>query len=332
MKRMNRILLAATFLFGLALTGCDNPINPHHKEIDENDLKVESVSFDITEKTCDIDDKFTITPTVKFVDDVEVEVDYVWTSSAPTVASVNNGEVKALKEGKSYISLLVGLKTAICTVTVNGAEDPGPGPGPGPQPPLPGEFSFELNITGRSLHVNETLQLETVMNEPSEVTWRSENPEVATVDENGLVTALKENDSTYIVASTTFAEKDYEAKCLISVIPEEEEDPDMDFDVYFFIDYNNLDEEDTTGTKLLAHFKWYSDRPLTESMKVPTNPSTSMDPAFPYFIGWSTHGIIDSKDKLWDMSGKLEDDPDIYPPYVYFFGIWADVPAGSFVL
>ena len=338
--KMNKLLLSFAFLFGLTLAGCKDPYNPHQHEIDENDLKVESVSFDVTEKSVEYNSNpFEINATVKFADDTPVDVDYIWNNSAPSIASMSVSEdlskcfVTPIRAGKTYISLLVGLKTAICTVTVNGEEpgpEPGPGPGPGPEPE-PGEFSLSLDVTGKSLVVGDTLQLTATGNVPEEgsawsgeVSWVSSDESAATVSDAGLVTAIDEGSAT-ITASTTYEEKAYTATCLISV---ETEDEDLTCDVYFFIDYNNLDEEDTTGTKLLAHFKWYGDKPLSESLKVPSNPTTSMDPAFPYFIGWSDHAIIDSKNDLWDMEKDVIGNSN----YFYLFGIWADVPAGSFIL
>ena len=110
--------------------------------------------------------------------------------------------------------------------------------------------------------------------------------------------------------------------------------------VYFFIDSNNVDANDPTatkdpttgevtvpGTKLLAQFKWYGDKPLSESGKVPTNPTTAMDPAFPYFIGWSSHTIIDTKNDLWTMDQDLIGSS---LSFIYFYGIWSDVAQGGF--
>ena len=108
-----------------------------------------------------------------------------------------------------------------------------------------------------------------------------------------------------------------------------DEDFAKNISVYFFIDYNNVDTSDTTGTKLLAQFKWYADRPISQSGLVPTNinDSKAMDPAFPYFIGWSSHTIIDTKNDLWNMDTDLIGSS---LSFIYFYGIWSDVPQGGF--
>ena len=108
---------------------------------------------------------------------------------------------------------------------------------------------------------------------------------------------------------------------------DEDDDEDKQCTVYFFIDYNNIDENDKTGTKLLAKFKWYGDRPISESGLVPANPTQAMDPAFPYFIGWSNHTIIDTKDDLWDINNDVIGNGY----YFYLYGIWSDVSGGEFV-
>ena len=115
-----------------------------------------------------------------------------------------------------------------------------------------------------------------------------------------------------------------------SVVPpdpgDDDEDDGKECTVYFFIDYNNIDENDKTGTKLLAKFKWYGDRPISESGLVPSNPTQAMDPAFPYFIGWSNHTIIDTKDDLWNMTSDVIGNGY----YFYLYGIWSDVSVGEF--
>ena len=200
-----------------------------------------------------------------------------------------------------------------------------------------------------------------------EVEWRSSNSKVADVNADGLVTALTPGSATisylagYKLATCTVYVPGADEGGSSSggsgggsgegggsvtptptptptpgpddptptptPDPDDEDDEDKQCTVYFFIDYNNIDENDTTGTKLLAKFKWYGDRPISESGKVPANPTQSMDPAFPYFIGWSNHTIIDTKDDLWDINSDVIGNGY----YFYLYGIWSDVSAGEFV-
>ena len=228
--------------------------------------------------------------------------------------------------------------------------------------------SVTLDETYKVLEVGDSFQLTATVTYKEgkedasvEVEWRSSNPRVAEVNEDGLVVALTPGSATisYIAGYKM-------ATCAVYVPgsddsggstptptptpgpdptptpgpdptpdptptpgPDDEEidDEDMQCTVYFFIDYNNIDEKDETKTKLLAKFKWYGDRPISESGKVPANPTQSMDPAFPYFIGWSNHTIIDTKDDLWNV----ETDTIGNGYYFYLYGIWSDVSAGEFV-
>ena len=52
----------------------------------------------------------------------------------------------------------------------------------------------------------------------------------------------------------------------------------------------------------------------------------ALDPAFPYFIGWSTHPIIDTKDNLWDLNRDTVADLPMVSYTVILYGQWMDVP------
>lgn len=111
----------------------------------------------------------------------------VWTSSAPSVATVNNsGTVTAVGNGTAIITAQAGNMTANCKVTVN--------------TPLNG---ISIESTASTIKKGQTAQL-TVIYDPADttddrtVTWSSSG-EFATVDENGLVTAVK--DGTEIITA-----------------------------------------------------------------------------------------------------------------------------------
>ena len=124
-----------------------------------------------------------------------------WTSSNPSVATVENGNVKAIKVGSTTITAKVGDKIATCSVTVEAT-------------PV---MSITLDRTTASLKVGQSVTLTATVN-PSDatdktVTWTSSNPSVATV-ENGIVKAIK-------VGSTTITAKagDRTVTCAVMVIP-----------------------------------------------------------------------------------------------------------------
>ena len=109
-----------------------------------------------------------------------------WTSSDTTVATVDqNGKVTALKEGTANITATVGSLTATTEVTVKEIKMTG------------------INITNRKdkLYKNEVLNLSIIFT-PEDTTdnktviWSSSDEDVAIVDQNGKVIALKEGNVT----------------------------------------------------------------------------------------------------------------------------------------
>lgn len=321
-------LMLASILALIGLSACNQSNNNH---INENDLKVTSVSLDVTYQKLSIDESLQLTPTITFKDDEEVEVYQEWRSSNARVASVNEtGLVVGLKAGRAAITFIAGYKSASCSIEVLSNDiyidptgsDSSDSSGTDIQP---GEFTIRINVSSITLQTGNTYQLNATTSEEAAVSWSSSDESVATVSQNGLVTAIKEGLATIHATSNGKS-----VSCEVTVSDEQQEiphDDDMTVHIYFFLDYNNADEDDTTGKKLLTHFWWYEDKPIAESGKVPANPTVSPTPDFPYFAGWSNHPIIDSKDKLLDLSTyKVEDDGS--RSFLYIYGIWTDVQGG----
>ncbi len=127
-----------------------------------------------------------------------------WSSSDGSVASVENGTVKALHSGEAVITASTANgKTAECTITVPGTK----------------VTDVSLDPTEAQMHIGETLQLEeTVIPKNADnqnVTWTSSNEAVASVDEDGLVTA--EDAGTAIITVTT-EDGGKTAQCTITVL------------------------------------------------------------------------------------------------------------------
>ena len=320
MKKMRLMLASILALVGLA--SCNQQDNHH---INENDLKVTSVSLDITYSKLSIDESIQLTPTITYQDDQEVEVYQEWRSSNARIASVNEtGLVLGLKAGRAAITFIAGYKSASCSIEVIGNDiyiDPTGSDSSGTDI-QPGEFTIRINVSSLNLMTGNTYQLVATTSEEAAVSWSSSNEEVASVSQAGLVTALKEGSATIHATSNGKS-----VSCEVTVSDEQQEiphDDEMTVHIYFFLDYNNADEDDTTGKKLLTHFWWYEDKPIAESGKVPANPTTSPTPDFPYFAGWSDHPIIDSKDKLLDLSTYEVGSRS----FLYIYGIWTDVQGG----
>lgn len=89
-------------------------------------------------------------------------------------------------------------------------------------------FLVTLNERDVTLEVGETMQLEMLPIDEEDklpkytMEWKSSNPKVATVDENGLVTAIAGGETRITVIIQT-KEQEYSASCVITILGEEDE-------------------------------------------------------------------------------------------------------------
>ena len=130
-----------------------------------------------------------------------------WSSDNPSVATVNNGVVSAVSEGTATITVTAqgdSTKSASCTVTVTAAAVPVTG--------------VTLNKTSTSLYVGNTETLTATVAPDNatnkDVIWTSSDSAVATVDQNGVVTAVDRGTATITV---TTADGNYTATCTVTV-------------------------------------------------------------------------------------------------------------------
>ena len=155
-------------------------------------IGVTSVTLDKTDLTLDVNGTAKLNATVK-PDDATTKT-VTWKSDNEGVAIVdNNGNVTAKAAGTATITATVDGKSASCKVTVNGQTTTVP------------VQSVGLNTNKVELSVGEENKLvATVTPEAAtnkEVTWSSNNPEVATVDQNGKVVAQKPGNATITVTT-----------------------------------------------------------------------------------------------------------------------------------
>ena len=151
--------------------------------------RVESVSLDQTAVSLMAGNTQQLTATVLPTSASNKNV--VWSSSDSAIASVSqSGLVTAHKAGSAQITVTTedGGYTASCVVSV-------------------GQYvsQIALDATTATLYTNETLQLNATVT-PNDATnksvaWTSSNPTVASVDQNGLVTALSTGSATITVAA-----------------------------------------------------------------------------------------------------------------------------------
>lgn len=174
----------------------------------EPEQHVTGVRLDEEIKEVVIGESFTLTATVEPEDAENKNVS--WTSSNPDVAVVEDGTVTAVAIGDAEITVTTedGGFTAVCKVIV---------------------YQSEVAVTGVSLDVSEvyltvggtavltaTVQPEDATNK--NVSWFTDDAEVATVDEEGVVTAVGPGE-TYITVLTE--DGDYDAYCAVYVEDEE---------------------------------------------------------------------------------------------------------------
>ena len=150
----------------------------------------------------------------------------IWSSSDESIATVDqNGKVIAIKEGTAIITVTTedGGKTATCTVTVTAKEEPEPDPIP--------VDDVTLNVDSMELEEGETGQLIATVTpddaDNKKVTWSSSDESIATVDQNGKVTAIKEGTAIITVTTEDGGKTD---TCTVTVTAKEEPLPDPDPD------------------------------------------------------------------------------------------------------
>ena len=125
-----------------------------------------------------------LTVTINPIDTTDSK-DVKWTSENPSIATVdNNGEVTAVSAGQTTIVATVGEFTARTIVNVTVAIE-----------------SIKINQNDMTLNRNETASLTATINpsdttEDKTITWSSSNDSVATVDNNGVVTAVSAGTAT----------------------------------------------------------------------------------------------------------------------------------------
>lgn len=135
-------------------------------------------------------------------DDTTDSKTVTWTSSDASVASVDNGKVTALKDGKATITATVGKHTATCTVTVQEVKLTG----------------IKLDKNAVTVNKGESTDALKVIYDPENttddktVTWSSSNEKVATV-KDGVITGVGAGE-----AKITAKVGKFEATCDVKVI------------------------------------------------------------------------------------------------------------------
>ena len=185
------ILLVATVLLSTSFWSCSKDEEPV-PEPTPPVVSVTDVTLNKTSTSIQVGGTETLTATVSPKDAANKKV--TWKSSNAAIASVDaNGKVTGVAAGEATITVTTeeGGKTATCKVIVSDKEIKVTG--------------VKLNKSETSILVgdNETLTA-TVLPEDAtnqKVTWKSDKPEIASVDANGKVTAVKAGEATITVTT-----------------------------------------------------------------------------------------------------------------------------------
>lgn len=146
----------------------------------EQVIPVSSVSINQTMVELVIGETIQLSATVSPSDATDKSIS--WSSSNQAIATVANGKVTAVAEGAANITASCGGQSATCSVTIT----------------IPVE-SIDLWPSSLELYEgrSETLYATVTPSNATEnqITWSSSSTSIATVDENGKVTAIKDGEA-----------------------------------------------------------------------------------------------------------------------------------------
>lgn len=166
-----KFVLAALSCFSFMLSGCNN-----------NSSNNDNVTIILSKKSTTL--VVGAEQTLKAITSPK-GVKVTWTSSDSTTVSVSDiGRIKAEKVGSATITATAGSKSAECLVTVE-------------------DITITISMKEATIDISEssTLQLSaTDSRNMGGYTWESSNTEVATVDQDGLVTAKGQGTTNIIVS------------------------------------------------------------------------------------------------------------------------------------
>ena len=169
----------------LTLVGCEPPVKP-------------VITLQPTDLTLNIGQTHTLVATIT---PEGTEAQITWQSSQAEVATVDaNGVVTAISVGTTtIIASGTDMEPAQCVVTVR-------------------DNSIILSVDSIQLIPYDTCRIIAELpawDSISQITWASDNEDVATIDQNGLITAVAEGTATI----TASAEGLKSAQCLVNVAP-----------------------------------------------------------------------------------------------------------------
>ncbi len=140
---------------------------------------ITNLSLDKTEVTSPVGNSFELSVSKEPVEETADLKDVHWLSSDETVATVEDGKVTVLASGEADILAILDGKKAVCHITAYA---------PVEKISL-GQAQLSI-VKGTASQLAATIEPDDSRN-PGTVKWESSDPEVASVDESGLISGLK---------------------------------------------------------------------------------------------------------------------------------------------
>ena len=241
----------------------------------ENTANATKVTLNKTELTINNGKTEQLVMTVEpsnFTDDVN------WKSSNTSVATVNNkGLIKAVAPGTATIKLTVGDTSASCTVTV-----------------LQPVNYISLSPTVLNLKAGEEKTIEAYVSPNNasnkEIEWSSSNPEIATVNSEGKVTALKKGNAVITAAALDGSGKT--ATCNVTVLNT----------IYQASSVEELESVHNYETNCSDY--WTYTLKGAENLKVTFDERTAVEDGFDYIYLYHADGTQAGKYTGTELAGK----------------------------
>ena len=199
-KKWRLLTMLAVFAVTAVIMSCEDMDK-------DKEVLVDKVLLNKTSLTLDLRDGLTQTLTATVEPSNAKNQELAWSSDNEGVATVANGVVSPVGEGKAIITVtaVVDKKMAKCVVTV--IESPTDVTG------------VTLDKTTLSLFIGDTETLEAIIAPEDatykDVTWESSDEEVATV-EDGVVTAIASGET---IITVTTENGGFMATCIVTVTP-----------------------------------------------------------------------------------------------------------------
>ena len=256
-------------------------------------IPVTNVSLDQAALTLTEEETYQLTATIDPADATNQNVS--WTSDDTTVATVSSdGLVTAVQAGMATITVTTedGGKTATCRVTVKMKEIP--------------VTDVSLDYEEATLTEGDTLQLTATVS-PSDATnqnvsWESSDTFVATVSQEGLVTAVQEGTATITV---TTEDGGLTASCQVTVIKEESGDDDGHeyVDLGLSVKWATCNVGASSPEEYGDYFAWGETVPKSDDSWTTYKWCEGTDSTLTKYNINSDYGIVDDRIRL-----EMEDD------------------------